>query len=111
MRTRRVLVSWIGHADLQALAGSLPADQRGEILDGLKSARPAMGEVGPLKCLLDLERFDEVHLLSNYGPRKDRRYAEWVGTQLAAEVARRNQGWVGTLNTGEPWSRFQEGAA
>jgi hypothetical protein len=79
MRTRRLLFSWIGHADLAAMAASLPDDLRGEVFGGMHLPRPRLGEPGPLKCLLDRETFDEVHLLSNYGGPIDRHYLEWLG--------------------------------
>jgi DNA-binding NtrC family response regulator len=79
MRTRRTLFSWIGHTDLRAMAASLPAAQQAEVLEGLNPPKPLTGQPGPLKCLLDHERFDEVHLLSDHGNLKTRRYVEWVG--------------------------------
>jgi hypothetical protein len=56
MPTRRILFSWIGHADLRAMAAALPEDEQKEVLKGLKSPVPQKGETGPLKCLLDQER-------------------------------------------------------
>ncbi len=79
MATRRILFSWIGHADLRAMAASLPPGQQEEVLKGLNPPRPAPGQPGPLKCLLDEERFDEVHLLSDHGPVKNRHYLKWLG--------------------------------
>jgi hypothetical protein len=60
---RRVLVSWIGHTDLRAMAATLPPSKR-------KAIGEADGEVGtgPVKALLDKETFQEIHLLSNYDP-------------------------------------------
>ena len=34
---------------------------------------------GPLKCLLDQEKFDEVHLLSDHSAAKNRHYLKWLG--------------------------------
>ena len=79
MQSRRLLFSWIGHADFRAMAASLPAEQQGEILEGLNPPKPLTGQPGPLKCLLDHERFDEVHLLSDYGNPKTSRYVGWLG--------------------------------
>jgi DNA-binding NtrC family response regulator len=79
MRRRRVLVSWIGYADFRALAATLPPDQQAEVLRGLNPPTPLPGQAGPLKTLIDHERFDEVHLLTGHrGPRNDL-YARWVG--------------------------------
>ena len=79
MRTKRFLFSWIGHADLRALAAHLPVDEQEGVLKGLKPPTPLTGQSGPLKCLLDTERFEEVHLLSDLGRERSRRYADWVG--------------------------------
>jgi transcriptional regulator with PAS, ATPase and Fis domain len=79
MRTRRLLFSWIGHADLRAMAATLPPDQQEEVLRGLKPPKPLPGEAGPLRCLLDQETFDEIHLLSDHGATKDRPYLKWLG--------------------------------
>jgi DNA-binding NtrC family response regulator len=79
MRTRRLLFSWIGYADLRAMAATLPPGQQEEVLRGLNPPKPLVGQPGPLKCLLDQERFDEVHLLSDHGITKDKPYIRWIG--------------------------------
>ncbi|WP_165228070.1 sigma-54 interaction domain-containing protein [Aquisphaera insulae] len=79
MATRRVLVSWIGYADFRALAATLPEDRQAEVLRGLNPPTPLVGEAGPLRTLLDAERFDEVHLLTGHTGPRNRLYAEWVG--------------------------------
>src|SRR4051812_12352485 len=79
MPTRRILVSWIGYADFRALAATLPPERAAEVLRGLNPPTPLTGQAGPLKTLIDRERFDEVHLFTSHiGPR-NRLYAEWVG--------------------------------
>jgi len=79
MATRRILFSWIGYADLRAMAASLPAEAQKEVLKGINPPTPAPNQPGPLKCLLDKERFDEVHLLSDHGAAKNRQYINWLG--------------------------------
>ena len=79
MPTRRILVPWIGYADFRALAATLPPDRAGEVLSGLNPPTPLAGQAGPLKTLLDRERFDEVHLLTSHTGPRNRLYAEWVG--------------------------------
>ncbi len=79
MPRRRILFSWIGHADLRAMAASLPPDQQGDVLKGLNPPRPMPDQPGPLKCLLNNESFDEVHLLSDHSALKNRLYARWLG--------------------------------
>lgn len=79
MKTRRLLFSWIGHADLAAMAAGWSEDERAGAFVGFNVPRGRDGETGPLKCLLDEESFDEIHLLSNYGDPIDRRYLQWLG--------------------------------
>src|SRR2546421_6196089 len=64
MQPRRILLSWIGYADFRALAATLPPEQQAEVLQGLNPPTPLAGQAGPLKCLLEQERFDEGHLLT-----------------------------------------------
>ena len=79
MAIRRILFSWIGHADLRAMAASLPESEQQEVLKGLNPPKATPGQPGPLKCLLDAEQFDEIHLLSDHGTNKNRLYLKWVG--------------------------------
>lgn len=79
MQPRRILLSWIGYADFRALAATLPLEQQAEVLKGLNPPTPLHGQAGPLKCLLDQERFEEVHLLTSHGGVRNRLYARWIG--------------------------------
>ncbi|MBN9519732.1 sigma 54-interacting transcriptional regulator [bacterium] len=79
MPARRVLVSWIGYADFRALAATLPAGDQAEVLRGLNPPTPLAGQAGPLKTLLDRERFDAVHLFTSHTGPRNRLYARWVG--------------------------------
>jgi DNA-binding NtrC family response regulator len=81
MPRRRILLSWIGYADFRALAATLPGDQQAEVLAGLNPPTPLAGQAGPLKTLLDQERFDEVHLLSSHRGIRNRLYTRWIGGQ------------------------------
>jgi DNA-binding NtrC family response regulator len=79
MRSRRVLFSWIGFADYRALAATVPRDEQAAVLEGLNPPTPLTGQAGPLKTLLDRERFDEVHLLTLQRGVRNKLYARWVG--------------------------------
>ena len=81
---KRVVVQWIGHSDLRAMASSLPAAQRDEIMEQVKGERAKEGDLGPIKTLITTQAFDEVRLLSNYSPTWNKRYIAWLGTK--AEV-------------------------
>lgn len=82
MPKRRVLACWIGHNDIRAMAITLPAKQRDEILRNLGGPVPADGELGPIKSLTQNVQFDEVVLLSNYPSTWEKKYAEWLGERF-----------------------------
>jgi DNA-binding NtrC family response regulator len=79
MRSRRILVSWIGYADFRALAATLDPEEQAAVLKGLNPPTPLVGQAGPLESLLDQVRFDEVHLLTSHGRARERLYANWIG--------------------------------
>lgn len=79
MASRRILFSWIGYNDLRAMAATLPQSEQEKVLKGVNPPTPLPGQSGPLKCLLDAEQFDEVHLLSDHGDFRNRHYVDWVG--------------------------------
>ena len=79
MAKKRVVVQWIGHSDLRAMAASLPAASRDEIQRVVKGEPPRAGDLGPIKTLLQTQHFDEVWLLSNYPPDWNKKYVKWLG--------------------------------
>jgi len=78
---KRVIVQWIGHSDLRAMAASLPGPQRDEIMQHVKGETPKVGDVGPIKTLLNTQQFDEIQLLSNYPATWNKRFAAWLGVK------------------------------
>jgi hypothetical protein len=84
MTAKRILVQWIGHSDLRAMAASLQPAQRDEIMEVVKGERPKQGDLGPVKTLLSTQQFDEIFLLTNYPSAWNKRYVAWLGTK--AEV-------------------------
>lgn len=79
MAKLRLLVSWIGHADLRSMSAHVSEKERAAIEKVL--GRGPADELGPIKSLLVNERFDEVHLLSNYDPSLGRAFVRWLGTK------------------------------
>jgi DNA-binding NtrC family response regulator len=79
MLPQRILFSWIGYADIQAMASSLPQAERAEVLRGLDPPARLPSGNGPVKDLLAREQFDEVHLLSQFHSVKNNRYLKWLG--------------------------------
>ncbi len=78
MKTRRILASWIGHADLLAMAEDL--GEAGKELLAAANVRGKYGEKpGPLKTAVSLGNFDAIHLLSNYPEMVHEPFATWLG--------------------------------
>lgn len=80
MAKRKVLVQWIGHSDLRALAAALPATKRKRILVEIKGDAARDGDQGPTKTLLSSQKFDDVRLLSNYDGEWNKWFQSWLGT-------------------------------
>ncbi|MCF7854231.1 MAG: sigma 54-interacting transcriptional regulator [Candidatus Pacebacteria bacterium] len=78
-----VLVSWIGHTDLRAMALAQTADMQKKLEALLGSVKPPEGGTGPVKTLLDHEDFDRVYLLSNYAEDVSQAYVDWLGRNCA----------------------------
>lgn len=79
MAKKRVLVQWIGHSDLRALAAASSASRSKKILEAIRSGPSESGDLGPTKTLLNLQKFDEVRLLTNYTPEINKWFASWAG--------------------------------
>ena len=58
----QILVSWIGHTDIRALALAMPAKQRTELESLVGSSSQVEGD-GPIKALIKGERFSQIHLI------------------------------------------------
>ncbi|MEW4530114.1 sigma 54-interacting transcriptional regulator [Maioricimonas sp. JC845] len=78
MPQRRILVQWIGHSDLRAMAASLSPARRKKLLASIGGNVPDTPGDGPTKTLLKAETFDEVRLLSNYDRQFNRWFQEWL---------------------------------
>jgi DNA-binding NtrC family response regulator len=78
MAEQRILVSWIGHADLLAMIDDL--GDAGEELKKVAKIGGKYGEKpGPLKTAVNEGQFDQVHLLSNYADAVHKPFAKWLG--------------------------------
>ncbi len=75
---RRILVTWIGHTDLKAMAAKLPARLRKAFAKVIRGEIEEVSGDGPVKALLDKEKFNQVHLLSNYDSKIAKHYASWI---------------------------------
>lgn len=80
MANPTTLLSWIGHADLIAMADDL--GETGKDLLALAKVSGKYGEKpGPLKTAVTRGRFDYVHLLSNYPEAVHEPFARWLGVK------------------------------
>lgn len=82
MPAQRILASWIGHADLTAMANELSDMEREQVLGTLKIRANPSQQKGPVRTLLEGESFDNVHLLSNYQPFLGEWFAKWLGRDV-----------------------------
>lgn len=78
MSMTRVLVSWIGHTDLRAMALTETQSMQKKIGEIVGSAPGPRDRKGPVKTLLAKEAFDEIHLLSNYPAWAGREFLSWL---------------------------------
>lgn len=85
MPRRRLLMSWIGHHDMRAMALSLPEKQRDDMVAALPGPVPTVGELGPIKTLVEREAFDEICLLSNYRSSWEKNFAKWLDGRVTVE--------------------------
>ena len=80
----RVLISWIGHTDLRAMAAEQPpAIQKkiGEVVGGMG---PLPSGVGPVRTLVEAESFDRIYLLSNYPKDITQLFLGWLALEAEA---------------------------
>lgn len=77
----RILVSWIGHADLRSMAESLTEKQQAKLWEIIGQSKPLTGS-GPVKALVKAREFAEIHLLSSYPASTNRQFAKWLGHQV-----------------------------
>ena len=78
MEKPRLLSSWIGNADLYALAENLDGKPKERVLASLPPRSARSDRTGPIQTLLEHEPFDEVHLLSNFSKFATRQFANWL---------------------------------
>ncbi|MCA9312211.1 MAG: hypothetical protein KDA21_13440, partial [Phycisphaerales bacterium] len=77
--SRRVLVSWVGFADLRGFAAANP-DARPAVAKAIGQDLPDQSPgAGPLRAAVEFQSFDEIHLLGDYDASLLRRFARWLG--------------------------------
>jgi DNA-binding NtrC family response regulator len=78
-KRKKILVQWIGHSDLHALAANSSQARSEKLLAFLKAKTAKSESLGPTKTLLTTQKFDEVRLLTNYPSDFNDWFAKWIG--------------------------------
>jgi DNA-binding NtrC family response regulator len=78
----RILVSWVGHTDLKAMAQDLPRSYQEKIKGIVGSIEPPKGGLGPIKTLISKEVFDQIHILSNYPSDIGNTFGKWINQKV-----------------------------
>ena len=86
MKSRTVLLQWIGHSDLRAMAATLPTVKQRQLLDRIGGGASQAGDLGPTKTLLTTQDFNEVRLLSNYPQEWNQWYLKWLDVKSAVLI-------------------------
>ena len=73
----RILITWIGHADLIAMSNKLPSTDKKKIEKIVGNSRKIDG-VGPVKALVQEEKFKEIHLLNSYDNTVKSLFSKWI---------------------------------
>lgn len=81
---RRILATWIGHTDLKAMGATLPAAKQNAIAAVVRAEIEDSAGPGPIKSLLDQEKFNQIHLLSNYEMAVTKQFARWLRKRCVA---------------------------
>jgi len=79
MDGKNILVSWIGKADVRAMANSLNEGKlNARVQEILGDARaPEEKGAGPVRTLVSQRKFDEIHLLSQWPDDVNQHFASW----------------------------------
>ncbi len=80
----QILVSWIGHTDLRAMAVESGPSMKKKIEAAIGSIGLPQVGLGPVRTLLEAESFDRIYLLSNYPSDITKRFLVWSGREAEA---------------------------
>ena len=85
---RRILVTWVGHADLNAWKqnDNLSESHQQAVVGIVKNIKHE--GLGPIKSLLNEEVFDEIHLIGNYDRSLLLGFARWLGGKQICHTVR-----------------------
>jgi DNA-binding NtrC family response regulator len=77
---KNILLSWLGHADLKAMAQDSTDDIKTAVEKVVRSvdSKVSIG-LGPIKTLTSQIQFDSIYLLTNYQTKLNKAFAAWLG--------------------------------
>jgi DNA-binding NtrC family response regulator len=79
MRRKKILVQWIGHSDLRAMAADSSQSRCRKLMSALGGRLPDKVDPGPTRTLIETQKFDEIRLLTNYPHEFNNWFAKWLG--------------------------------
>ena len=82
-----ILLSWIGHTDLRAMAAEQPPEIQQKSRDVTSMAGPLQGGKGPVRMLAETIVFDRIYLLSNYPKDITKLFLDWLGQTAEARYS------------------------
>ena len=78
-KKKKILISWLGHTDLKAMAQGQPKAIQKEVMSIARDITPPEGGWGPVRTLLEFSPYQEVYLLSDYSNKVNNAYLKWLG--------------------------------
>ena len=82
----QILVSWIGHTDVRAMAAGMPEKQRNELEAFAGKSSSVEGDC-PVSGLVKGEKFSQIHLLSTYPTSVSKMFVKWLGQKAVIHQA------------------------
>ena len=79
-----ILLAWIGHTDLRAMAAEQSPEIQKKIRDVTSMADPLQGGMGPIRTLLEAVAFERIYLRSNYPKDTTQLFLDWLGQAAEA---------------------------
>ena len=80
----QVLISWIGHTDLRAMAAEQAPTINKKISAVAGVMPPLKDGMGPVRTLVEAVSFDQIYLLSNYHRDITQLFLDWLGREAEA---------------------------
>src|SRR6266568_3866209 len=79
-----ILISWIGHTDLRAMAAEQSPAINEKISEVVGRMPLLKGGMGPVRTLVEAVSFDQIYLLSNYPKDTTKLFLGWLGREAEA---------------------------